>query len=59
MLSKFKPDFLNSILDGSLGYQKVARFEGKYLYPKKTIFGIAGWPKVGRPSPTITIYERK
>ena len=59
-LSKFNSDFLESIFDGSLGYKRVAGFENKYLYPKKTIFGVAGWPvsKIHFVSPTVGIYER-
>ena len=59
-LSIFNQNFLESIFDGSLGYKRVARFENKYLYPRKTIFGIAGWPvsKTHLVSPAVEIYEK-
>jgi len=59
-LGSFTPAFHKAFLDGSLGYEQVARFENKYLYPKKTIFGLAGWPtsKSCFISPTVIVYKK-
>jgi hypothetical protein len=44
-----------------LGYEEVVSFDNMYLYPKKTIFGLAGWPrkKLGLLSPEIHVFERE
>jgi len=49
------------MLDGKLPYEKAASFEQMYFYPKKTIFGFAGWPitPLRQSSPPIIIWERK
>jgi len=57
--SGFDPEFLKELLAGSKGYKEVARFSNKYLYPKKTVFGFAGWPiKRMSVSPEIIIFKR-
>jgi hypothetical protein len=40
----FDQQFLKELLAGTKGYEQVACFSNKYLYPKKTVFGFAGWP---------------
>jgi hypothetical protein len=61
MSSAFDPQFLQKLLAGSYGYEEVARFSNKYLYPKKTVFGLAGWPipRSKLVSPEIIILKRK
>jgi 4-amino-4-deoxy-L-arabinose transferase-like glycosyltransferase len=53
--------FYQAMLDGKLPYEKAASFEQMYFYPKKTIFGFAGWPitRLRQSSPPIIIWERK
>ena len=57
----FDQVFLKALLAGKKGYKEVARFSGKYLYPKKTVFGFAGWPlkHVAVFSPEIIILKRE
>ncbi|MBW8000699.1 MAG: hypothetical protein FVQ80_01585 [Planctomycetes bacterium] len=59
--SAFDPEFLKDLLAGKLGYREVARFSNKYLYPQKTIFGLAGWPynRYIAISPEIIILKRE
>ncbi len=61
MGSAFEPQFLQKLLAGSYGYEEVARFSNKYLYPKKTVFGLAGWPvpRSKLVSPEIIVLKRK
>jgi hypothetical protein len=56
----FDQEFRRAIFDGSLGYKEVARFENKYLWPKRTLFGFAGWPIpiYDAVSPRVVIFER-
>ncbi len=53
--------FIARVFKEELGYKKVAYFSNKYLYPKKTIFGIAGWPlrKDQVISPDIYVFRNK
>lgn len=57
----FDQDFLKELLAGSKGYKEVARFSNKYLYPKKTIFGFAGWPqeRINVFSPEVIILKKQ
>jgi len=59
--SRFDRDFRKAIFDGSLGYEQVAAFENKYLWPKKTIFGFAGWPiaRYNLVSPKIMVLRKR
>jgi hypothetical protein len=53
--------FWEALDAGKLPYEKVAYFEQEHFWPKRTIFGFAGWPK-GRAmqsSPPITVWQRK
>jgi hypothetical protein len=60
-LNTLDPAFRKALLDSSLGYKEVAKFENKYFYPKKTVFGFAGWPvpKTHFISPTVLIFEHQ
>ena len=57
----FDQEFLKELLAGSKGYKEVARFTNQYLYPKKTVFGFAGWPMVLTKtiSPEIIILKKQ
>jgi len=57
----FDQEFLKELLAGSKGYKEVARFSHQYLYPKKTVFGFAGWPMVLTKtiSPEIIILKKQ
>ena len=61
MKSAFTPEFFEELLDGKHGYREVSRFSNKYLYPRKTIFGFAGWPRnrYNAISPEIIILKRE
>lgn len=56
----FDINFRHALFDGSLGYKQVAVFENKYLYPQKTIFGVAGWPmeRYSMFSPEIIVLKK-
>lgn len=53
--------FKKAIFDGSLGYEKVATFENKFLHPRSTIFAIAGRPRPLHPhiSPKVVILKKR
>jgi hypothetical protein len=57
--ASFDPNFTKAIFDGSLGYSKVAHFDNLFLYPKRNILGLAGWPmkKQTYLSPEITVLK--
>jgi len=58
--SAFDRQFLEKLLSGSMGYHRVATFSNLYHYPRKTIFGFAGWPRKIHSvvSPTIIILRK-
>ena len=60
-LNVLAPEFRNSLLAGTAGYKEAAKFENKYLYPQKTIWGFAGWPieKTHFISPTVLIFKHQ
>jgi len=53
--------FKEALEEGRLPYRKVAVFAQTHFYPRKTIWGFAGWPLRGsrQSSPTITVWERE
>lgn len=61
MKKVFDQDFLRELVGGKHGYHEVARFSNKYLYPQKTVFGIAGWPleRYNVISPEVIILKRE
>ncbi len=61
MRRAFDPNFLNELLSGSKDYDEATRFSNKYLYPKRTIFGLAGWPleRLTLISPEVIILKKK
>ena len=58
---RFEPELLKGLLDESLGYTVVARFRRRYLWPRKTILGFAGWPRRWSRflAPEIIILKRR
>lgn len=58
--ASFDKDFIGALFDGSLGYTEIAHFDNKFLCPKRTILGFAGWPleKQTYISPELTILKR-
>ncbi len=53
--------FVRKVFKEELGYKKMEQFSNKYLYPKKTLFGVAGWPmrKDQVISPDIYVFQKK
>ena len=49
------------LFEGHLDYKEVASFKTKYLYPARTIFGLAGWPMRAHQfiSPELIVFEKK
>ena len=56
----FDPGFKEDLLDGSVGYRVVAQFHNRYLWPQRTLFGIAGWPvpKLNQISPEVIVLQK-
>jgi 4-amino-4-deoxy-L-arabinose transferase-like glycosyltransferase len=56
----FDQGFRKAIFDGSLGYHELARFRHKYLWPRRTIFGLAGRPQplYDVISPEVIVLQR-
>ncbi len=55
------PPFRRRLLAGEMGYELVASFENRYLWPRRTLLGLAGWP-APRPelvSPRVLVLKRK
>jgi hypothetical protein len=54
-------EFREELFDGQLSYEQVARFTPKYLYPARSIVGLAGWPipKTWILSPEIIVFKKK
>jgi len=53
-------EFRKKLFNGQLDYSEVARFSPKYLYPARTIFGLAGWPTAKHLllSPEMIVFEK-
>ncbi len=53
--------FREELINGDTGYKKVISFRPKYMYPAKTIFGLAGWPtkKNNFQSPEIIVFKKQ
>jgi hypothetical protein len=56
-----EPRLRKGLFDGSLGYDPVAQFGPRYLYPSRTLFGLPGWPFVqtNKISPKIFILKHR
>ncbi len=52
--------FVEAMAAGRLPYKKAAVFDQRLFYPRKTLYGFAGWPviRLRQSSPTITVWER-
>lgn len=52
--------FWQAIVDGELGFTRIARYNPKYLWPRKHFLGIAGWPEssVGKMDVPMMIYKK-
>jgi hypothetical protein len=60
-LKIFAPAFRQQLTDGTLGYKQVKVFDNKYLYPKLSIYSLAGWG-IARPhfiSPDVLVFEKQ
>lgn len=57
----FSKKFRKKLFGEKLGYEKVIKFENKYLWPKRTLFAIAGWPRNKHQiiSPDIVVFKKK
>ena len=51
---------VGAVLDGELGFTRVAKYKPKYLWPRKHFLGIAGWPEksVTRMDIAMSIYKK-
>ena len=58
---KTENELRKQLFEGHLDYKEVASFKKKYLYPARTIFGLAGWPirKYSFLSPELVVFKRK
>jgi hypothetical protein len=56
----FDPVFKRDLLNGSLGYRPVAEFQNKFLFPRRSVLGLAGWPvpKLSQISPHIVVLRK-
>lgn len=56
----FDQGFLESLMEGRMGYTVVVSFTNRYLYPRRSLLGVAGWPlrKMNQVSPEIHVLKR-
>jgi len=54
-------DFREKLFAGELPYDEVARFKARYLWPARSLLGLAGWPVVKHwlLSPEIIVYKKR